>query len=65
VLPLGIDYPVDLQTAFDDPAMWTGPYREAGWLLYRSDDLIARAADPGLEAGALGPRASSCCDRAC
>ena len=53
VLPLGIDYPVDLQTAFDDPAMWTGSYREAGWLLYRSDDLIAAAGDPGLEAGAL------------
>ncbi len=53
LLPLGIDYPVDLQTAFDDPAMWTGPYREAGWLLYRSDVLIASAGDPGLEAGAL------------
>ena len=53
VLPLGVDYPVDLQTAFDDPAMWTGPYREAGWLLYRSDDLIDAAGDPGLEAGAL------------
>ena len=52
-LPVGIDYPVDLQTAFDDPAMWTGAYREAGWLLYRSDDLIAASADPGLEAGAL------------
>ena len=53
LLPLGVDYPVDLQTAFDDPAMWTGPYREAGWLLYRSDDLIGAAGDPGLEAGAL------------
>jgi uncharacterized repeat protein (TIGR01451 family) len=53
VLPLGVDYPVDLQTAFDDPAMSAGPYREAGWLLYRSGDLIASAGDPRLEAGAL------------
>ena len=52
-LPVGVDYPVDLQTAFDDPAMWTEPYREAGWLLYRSDDLLAASADPGREAGAL------------
>ena len=52
-LPVGVDYPVDLQTAFDDPAMWTEPYREAGWLLYRSDDLLDASADPGREAGAL------------
>lgn len=53
VLPPGIDHPVDLQTALDDPGMWTPSYREAGWLLYRSDDLIAAAGDAGLEAGAL------------
>ena len=49
----GRDYSVDLQTAADAPELATGPYREAAWLLSRSEDLIASASDAGLEAGAL------------
>lgn len=49
----GRDYSVDLQTADDAPELASAPYREAAWLLWRSEDLIGSAADAGLEAGAL------------
>ena len=49
----GRDYTVDLQTAADDPALASADMKAAGWLLSQTDDLIASAANPGLEAGAL------------
>jgi uncharacterized repeat protein (TIGR01451 family) len=49
----GRDYRVDLQTAADDPALASADMKAAGWLLSRTDALIAAAANPGLEAGAL------------
>jgi uncharacterized repeat protein (TIGR01451 family) len=49
----GRDYTVDLQTAADDPSLASPDMKAAGWLLSQTDDLIAAAANPGLEAGAL------------
>lgn len=49
----GRDYAVELQSAADDPALGSPELKAAGWLLSRSDDLIASAANPGLEAGAI------------
>ncbi|MGE3141236.1 MAG: hypothetical protein AB7L91_19330 [Dehalococcoidia bacterium] len=49
----GRDYQVDLQTAADTPALATPEMLAAGWLLSQEDQLIAEAADPALEAGAL------------
>jgi uncharacterized repeat protein (TIGR01451 family) len=47
------DYSVELQGAADAPELAGAPFAEAGWLLNRSRDLIAAAADPQLEAGAV------------
>ena len=47
------DYPVDLQTPADTPALDTPSYREAAWLIGASDGLIAAAANPSLEAAAV------------
>jgi uncharacterized repeat protein (TIGR01451 family) len=49
----GRDYAVELQDAHDDPALGSPGFKAAGWLLSQSDQLIASAADPGLEAGAI------------
>ena len=49
----GRDYTVDLQSAADAPELGSPEFKAAGYLLSRSDDLIAAAANPGLEAGAL------------
>lgn len=49
----GIDYPVDLQTPADTPALADPGYAQAGWLIASSDGLIAAAAAPGLEAAAI------------
>lgn len=49
----GRDYQVDLQTADDAPELASADFLAAGWLLSRTDALIAAAANPGLEAGAL------------
>jgi uncharacterized repeat protein (TIGR01451 family) len=49
----GRDYAVELQDAHDDPALGSPGFKAAGWLLSQSDGLIASAADPGLEAGAI------------
>ncbi len=49
----GRDYAVELQDANDDPILGSPEFKAAGWLLSQSDQLIASAADPGLEAGAL------------
>lgn len=49
----GRDYAVELQSAADDPALGSPEFKAAGWLLSQSDALIAAAADPGLEAGAI------------
>lgn len=48
----GRDYPVELQTAADTPLLATPGFREAGWLVARSREAIATAADPQLEAAA-------------
>jgi len=49
----GRDYSVELQDAHDDPALGSPELKSAGWLLSQSDRLIAAAANPGLEAGAI------------
>ena len=49
----GRDYDVDLQSAADAPELGSPSYLAAGWLLSQADDMIAAAADPGLEAGAI------------
>lgn len=49
----GRDYDVELQTAADAPELASPAGREAGWLVSRSSDLIAAAADARLEAAAL------------
>jgi len=49
----GRDYPVELQTAADAPELGGPGFTEAGWLLSRSDDLIASAPDAQLEAAAI------------
>ena len=49
----GRDYQVDLQSAADAPELASPSFRAAGWLLSQAEDLIAAAADPGLESGAL------------
>lgn len=49
----GRDYQVDLQTAADAPELGSPEFLAAGWLLSQEDDLIAAAADPALEAGAI------------
>ena len=49
----GRDYAVELQDANDDPTLGSPEFKAAGWLLSQSDQLIASAADPGLEAGAM------------
>ena len=47
------DYPVNLQTPADTPALDTARYREAGWLIGAADGLIATAPNPSLEAAAV------------
>lgn len=47
------DYPVDLQTPADTPALDTPAYREAAWLMGAADDLIAASPNPSLEAAAV------------
>ena len=69
----GRDYSVDLQTAADAPELATRPYREAAWLLSRTDDLIAvgprrrprgrRAAGGDLAAHRPGPRPGRALER--
>ena len=49
----GRDYEVDLQSAADAPELGSPSHLAAGWLLSKADELIAAAADPGLEAGAI------------
>lgn len=49
----GRDYQVDLQSAADAAELGSPSYLAAGWLLSQAEDLIAAAADPGLESGAL------------
>ncbi len=49
----GRDYQVDLESAADAPELGSPAYLSAGWLQSRAEDLIAAAADPGLEAGAI------------
>lgn len=49
----GRDYDVDLESAADAPELGSPSFLAAGWLLSQADDLIAAAADPGLEAGAI------------
>jgi hypothetical protein len=49
----GRDYPVELQTAADAPELGGPGFTEAGWLLSRSDELIAGAPDAQLEAAAI------------
>ena len=49
----GIDYPVDLQTPADTPALSGAAFSQAGWLISASDGLIAAAPNPGLEAAAI------------
>lgn len=49
----GRDYTVDLQSAADAPELGSPEFKSAGYLLSKSDELIAAAANPGLEAGAL------------
>ncbi|MGE0135655.1 MAG: hypothetical protein AB7L91_16225 [Dehalococcoidia bacterium] len=49
----GTIYDVSLQTAADDPSLGTPAAGSVAWLIQESDALIAAAADPGFEAGAL------------
>ncbi len=49
----GRDYQVDLQTAADAPELASPEFQAAGWLLSQEDRLIAQAANPSLEAGAI------------
>ena len=49
----GVDYAVDLQTVADSPELSTPAYRQAGWLIGASDQLIAVAPDAGFEAAAI------------
>ena len=53
VISPNTDYPVDLQTPADTPALDTARYREAGWLIGAADGLIAVAPNPSLEAAAV------------
>lgn len=46
-------YQVSLQTASDDPTLASPTFTEAGWLMQEADTLIAAAANPSLEAGAI------------
>jgi uncharacterized repeat protein (TIGR01451 family) len=52
-ITLGIDYPVDLETAPGAPELSGSAAREAGWLIGRAESLIAASSAPGLEAGAI------------
>lgn len=47
------DYPVDLQTPADTPALDTPSYREAAWLMGAADGMIAAAPDQSFEAAAV------------
>ncbi len=49
----GVDYPVDLQSSTETPALLTPAFREAGWLISAADGLIASAPAAGFEAAAI------------
>jgi uncharacterized repeat protein (TIGR01451 family) len=49
----GTVYDISLQTADDDPFLASPAANAAAWLIQEADALIAAAADPALEAGAL------------
>ncbi len=49
----GVNYAVDLQTPADTPQLSSPGFQTAGWLIAAADGLIAAAANPRFEAGAI------------
>lgn len=53
VIDENVDYPIEIQTPADTPALAGPGFSQAGWLIAASSQLIADAPDPGLEAAAI------------
>ena len=53
VIAEDVDYPVEIQSPADTPALAGPGFPQAGWLIASSSQLIADAPDPGLEAAAI------------
>lgn len=53
LIDTGTDYPVDLRSSAEDPAVAGARGPEAAWLISRAGALIAAAPSPGFEAAAI------------